>query len=88
VGVSQADLLCAHRLTSQADIEALRAAQPTYMDGSLTERMPGEPGEVLVVDDATETVHAATVRSRATPHGGDSPIASDCPGANDRSPGG
>ncbi len=87
VGVSQADLLCAHRLTAQADIEALRAARPTYMDGSLTERMPAEPGEVLVVDDATEAVHAATVRRRATPHGGDSPSASDCPGADDRSPG-
>jgi len=87
VGVSQADLLCAHRLTSRADIEALRATQPTYMDGPLTGRMPAEPGEVLVIDDATETVHAATVRRRATPHGGDSPSASDCPGANDRSPG-
>lgn len=86
VGVSQTDLLCAHRLTAQADIEALRAAQPTYMDSSLTGRMPAAPGEVLVVDDATETVHAATVRRRATPHGGDSPNASDCPRANSHSP--
>ena len=30
----------------------------------------------VVVDDATETVHAATVRQRETPHGGDSPRAS------------
>ena len=87
VGVSQADLLCAHRLTSQADIEALRATQPTYMDGSLTERMPADPGEVLVVDDTTETVHAATVRRRATPHSGESPNASDCPRADGRSSG-
>lgn len=76
-GVSQSDLLCAHRLTARGDIEALRAARPTYMEGSLTERMPTEPGEVLVVDDATETVHTARVRRRATPHGGDSPRASD-----------
>jgi hypothetical protein len=85
VGISQADLLCAHRLTSRADIEALRAAQPTYMDGSLVERMPTAPGEVLVVDDATETVHAARIRHRATPHGGDSPRASDCPLAEEPS---
>ncbi len=76
-GVSQSDLLCTHRLTAREDIEALRAARPTYMEGSLTERMPTEPGEVLVVDDATETVHTALVRRRATPHGGDSPRASD-----------
>jgi DNA helicase HerA-like ATPase len=76
-GVSQSDLLCAHRLTARSDIEALRAARPTYMEESLSERMPTDPGEVLVVDDATETVHTAQVRRRATPHGGDSPRASD-----------
>jgi len=76
-GVSQADLLCAHRLTARGDIEALRAARPSYMERSLTERMPTEPGSVLVVDDATETVHTAQVRRRATPHGGDSPRASE-----------
>jgi hypothetical protein len=76
-GISQADLLCAHRLTARDDIEALRAAQPTYMDGSLAGRMPTEPGAVLVVDDATETVHTAQIRRRATPHGGDSPRAGD-----------
>jgi hypothetical protein len=31
----------------------------------------------VVVDDTTETVHAVTVRRRTTPHGGDSPSASD-----------
>jgi DNA helicase HerA-like ATPase len=31
VGISQSDVLVSHRLTSQADIEALRAAQPTYL---------------------------------------------------------
>jgi len=77
VAISQADLLLSHRLTSQTDIEALRAAQPTYMDGSLVERMPDAPGEALIVDDATETVHTARVRGRWTPHGGDSPSASE-----------
>ena len=77
VGLSQADLLLAHRLTAQRDVDALRAARPTYMERSLTARMPARPGEVVVVDDATETVHGAHIRRRRTPHGGASPRASD-----------
>jgi DNA helicase HerA-like ATPase len=77
VGISQADVLVSHRLTSQADIEALRAAQPTYMSESLEDRMPTAPGEVIIVDDSTETVHAAQIRKRDTPHGGDSVTATE-----------
>ncbi|MFA9428298.1 ATP-binding protein [Natronorubrum sp. A-ect3] len=79
VGISQSDVLISHRLTSQADLDALQAAQPTYMNVSLSDadRLPEAPGEVVVVDDATETVHAAQIRSRDTPHGGDSPRASE-----------
>ncbi|PSP85342.1 ATPase [Halobacteriales archaeon QS_6_64_34] len=77
VAVSQSDILVSHRLTAEADLEALAAARPTYMQSSLSERLPTEPGEVVIVDDATETVHAAQIRRRATLHGGDSPSASD-----------
>lgn len=76
VGISQSDLIISHRLTSHADLEALRKVQPTYMDSSLDQRMPTEPGEVIVVDDSTETVHAVQIRERKTPHGGSSPRAS------------
>jgi len=41
--------------------------------------MPTEPGGVAIIDDSTETVHAAQVRTRDTPHGGESPRASDHP---------
>ncbi|MBX0285045.1 ATP-binding protein [Haloarcula salinisoli] len=77
VAVSQSDILISHRLTSEVDLEALDAAQPTYMKSSLGERLPTGPGEVVIIDDSTETVHAAQIRRRATPHGGDSPNASD-----------
>jgi len=73
----QADLLVAHRLTNRADREALAASRPAYMDGTFAERMPTEPGAALVVDDATESVHALAVRERQTPHGGASPRASE-----------
>jgi hypothetical protein len=77
VGISQSDLLLSHRLTSRADLDALEKAQPTYMNESLSERLPTDLGEVVVVDDSTETIHAAQVRERDTPHGGSSPTASD-----------
>ena len=77
VGISQSDLLVSHRLTAQADLDALETVQPTYMTESLRERLPTEPGEVVIVDDATETIHAARIRERDTPHGGASPSASD-----------
>ncbi|QLK26906.1 DUF87 domain-containing protein [Natrinema zhouii] len=79
VGISQSDILCAHRLTARDDLAALEGAQPTYMNGSLVdaERLPDVPGEVVIIDDETETIHAARIRSRDTPHGGTSPTASD-----------
>jgi DNA helicase HerA-like ATPase len=88
VAVSQSDIVVSHRLTSEADLAALEAAQPTYMGTSLAERLPTSPGEVLVIDDATETVHSAAVRRRETPHGGDSPSASDVEIHGDRTGGG
>lgn len=77
VAVSQADLLVAHRLTSEPDLEALAAARPTYLEGRLVDRLPTGTGEVLVVDDATERAHTARVRARRTDHRGASPRASD-----------
>ncbi|SDM02318.1 hypothetical protein SAMN04487949_0538 [Halogranum gelatinilyticum] len=77
VAVSQADLLVAHRLTAETDIRALASAQPTYLGESLASRLPRGTGEALVVDDATESVHAVSVRERDTPHGGASARVSD-----------
>lgn len=76
VAVSQADLLVAHRLTSERDIAALTDARPTYLDGRLDSRLPSATGEALVVDDVTESTHRVRVRERRTPHGGGSPRAS------------
>lgn len=70
VAVSQSDLLVAHRLTSRPDLDALAATRPTYLDGTLVERLPQSTGEALVVDDATETTCTVRVRERRTEHGG------------------
>jgi hypothetical protein len=84
---SRSALLVAHRLTSEADLDALARARPVYLDGSLADRLPTETGDVVVVDDATETVHAASVRERATPHDGESPSVRDRVRASDDSGG-
>jgi hypothetical protein len=77
VAASQADLLVAHRLTSETDIEALTAASPTYLSGAVSGRLPSGRGEALLVDDATESTHTVRVRGRHTPHGGHTPRANE-----------
>jgi hypothetical protein len=77
VCLSQTDVLLAHRLTSETDLAALESARPTYVDRSFAARTPTDVGGAVVVDDATETVHAVRVRDRRTPHGGESPRASE-----------
>lgn len=72
VAASQADLLVAHRLTAEADIEALARARPAYADAPLEERLPERQGEAVVLDDVTEAVHVVRIRPRETPHGGES----------------
>ncbi|WP_299334152.1 ATP-binding protein [Haloplanus sp.] len=81
--VSQADLLIAHRLTAADDVAALSAAAPTYLEGRLRDRLPATPGEAVVVDDTTESVHGVRIRDRETPHGGTDPRASERAGGTD-----
>ena len=76
VAVSQSDLLVAHRLTAERDLDRLAEAEATYLAGDLASRLPSGTGEALVVDDATETAHTVRIRERRTPHGGGSPRAS------------
>jgi hypothetical protein len=75
VAISQADLILSHRLTSTADIDALAAARPTYLEESVVDRLPEGVGEAVVIDDATESAVTVSIRRRRTPHGGESPRA-------------
>lgn len=79
VAVSQSDLLITHRLTAAPDVDALSSATPTYLTGTLRDRLPTDPGGAVVVDDVTESVHGVQVRRRETPHGGSDPRASARP---------
>ncbi len=73
VAVSQSDVLVAHRLSSSADRDALRDARPDMDQDAFGEWVPATPGEAVVVDDTTESVHTISVRRRHTPHGGGNP---------------
>lgn len=75
VAISQADILLSHRLTATADIDALAAARPTYLEGKLVDQLPDGVGEAVVIDDATESAVTVQIRERRTPHCGDSPSA-------------
>jgi len=70
VALSQSDVLVAHRLTSGEDRATLREARPETSEAVLVERLPDTPGEAVLVDDTTESVHAVRIRRRHTPHTG------------------
>ena len=76
VAASQADLVVAHRLTGRADRESLERARPAAARIE-PGRRPTEPGDAVVFDDASESVHAVRIRERETPHSGVTPRVSE-----------
>jgi len=76
--MTQSDVVIAHRLTAQVDVEALEQLTQTYMHEGLNEqlaRLPKNTGSAVVFDDDNERVFAIKVRPRITWHGGSSPTA-------------
>lgn len=76
--LSQADLVIAHRLTSERDINALKAIMQTYMLYSIEkylEELPKLKGVALILDDNSERIYKVRIRPRQSWHGGESPVA-------------
>jgi hypothetical protein len=76
--LAQADLVIAHRLTSDADISALQAIMQTYaLDDirTLVNTLPREKGAAVLLDDNSERIYAIQVRPRLSWHAGGSPKA-------------
>ncbi len=76
--LSQSDIIIAHRLTSEADITALRGIMQTYMIDDIQEyinSLPRKKGTAIVLDDNSERIYAMQARPRKTWHAGGSPIA-------------
>ncbi|MEM5871599.1 MAG: ATP-binding protein [Candidatus Aenigmatarchaeota archaeon] len=75
--LSQADIVISHRLTSKADIEALRSIMQTYMLEDIEEylnELPKMKGSAIVLDDNSERIYPIHVRPRFSWHAGGSPI--------------
>ena len=76
--MTQSDVVIAHRVTSQPDIEALNYIMQTYLLQSIQESMDQLPtlkGSALILDDNSERIYPMRIRPRFTWHGGEAPTA-------------
>jgi intein/homing endonuclease len=76
--LAQSDIVLSHRLTSRADIEALRSVTQTYMLKDIQEymnKLPKQKGSAIILDDNSERIHSMQVRPRFSWHAGGSPSA-------------
>ncbi len=76
--LAQADMIIAHRLTSEADINALQAVMQTYaLDDikTLINNLPRRKGAAVLFDDNSERIYAIQIRPRISWHAGGSPRA-------------
>ena len=76
--MTQSDLVIAHRVTSQQDLEALNYIMQNYLLESIKKYMDDLPtlkGSAIVLDDNSERLYSIRVRPRFTWHGGEAPTA-------------
>jgi len=76
--LAQADIVISHRLTAQADIEALQSVMQTYMMKdmkSYINTLPRRVGTAIVLDDNQERIYPIQVKPRMSWHAGGSPTA-------------
>jgi len=77
--LAQCDMIISHRLTSKADIDALRNIMQTYMLYDIAKylnELPKRSGVALILDDNSERLYTIYVRPRQSWHAGSSPLAS------------
>ena len=76
--LAQADLIISHRLTSRADLEALRGIMQTYMLEDIHDyinALPKNKGSAIILDDNSERIFTVQIRPRLSWHAGGSPSA-------------
>ncbi len=75
---TQADVVIAHRLTANVDVQALGNIMQSYMREGLDKQLnllPTEDGAAIVFDDLNEKLYPIRVRPRYSWHGGSAPTA-------------
>lgn len=76
--MTQSDIVIAHRITANYDIQALGMLMQNYMREGLDKQLnylPRVRGAAIIFDDNNEKMYPMRIRPRFTWHGGESPIA-------------
>jgi DNA helicase HerA-like ATPase len=76
--MTQSDIVIAHRVTSQPDLEALNYIMQSYLFESIKRYMDDLPdlkGSAIILDDNSERIYPMRIRPRFTWHGGEAPTA-------------
>ena len=76
--ITQSDVVIAHRLTANIDVQALGGLMQSYMRESLDKQLnllPSDDGAAIVFDDVNEKLYPIRVRPRFSWHGGSAPTA-------------
>jgi len=76
--MTQSDIVISHRVTSQADLEALNYIMQSYLLEGIKKHMddlPSLKGSAIILDDNSERIYPMRIRPRFTWHGGEAPTA-------------
>ena len=76
--ITQSDIVIAHRITANIDVQSLGGLMQSYMREGLDKQLnilPPEEGAAIVFDDLNEKLYPIRVRPRYTWHGGSAPTA-------------
>ena len=76
--MTQSDIVIAHRVTSQPDVEALNHIMQSYLLENIKKYMddlPSLKGSAIILDDNSERIYPMRIRPRFTWHGGEAPTA-------------
>ena len=76
--MTQSDIVIAHRVTSEPDIQALNYIMQSYLLENIKKYMDDLPtlkGSAILLDDNSERIYPIRMRPRFTWHGGEAPSA-------------
>ena len=76
--MTQSDIVISHRVTSQADLEALNFIMQSYLLSGIKKYLDDLPtlkGSAIILDDNSERIYPMRVKPRFTWHGGEAPTA-------------
>ena len=76
--MTQSDVVISHRVTSQADLEALNFIMQSYLLEGIKKYMDDLPtlkGSAIILDDNSERIYPMRIKPRFTWHGGEAPTA-------------